>query len=166
MAMTYHPIPPNTQQRDVFPQPITALFFDPVSDTLWTGNNSGIVTAYYTAQGIRGVTFTVGGDLAVKRIIASDSNVRASGVSSNGVGAWAKGGANKWFLRCSLLFTRQCSVLIQVTGPRALSLRSPTIPQTDMYSFPAQPVRNCSLSIRKQDTWCAGHQRCRYTHTL
>lgn len=97
MSLTYHVIAPNTHQRDVFPQPITALSFDPVSDTLWAGNNSGIVTAYHTAQGIRGVTFPVGGDLAVKAIIASDSNVRASGVSSSGLGAWGKGGVNKWY---------------------------------------------------------------------
>ncbi|KAI0811211.1 PAB-dependent poly-A-specific ribonuclease subunit PAN2 [Irpex lacteus] len=99
MALTYHPIPPNTQQRDLFPQPITALAFDPVSDALWTGNNSGIVTSYYTAQGIRGVTFPVGGDLAVKSIVATDSLVRASGISSNGIGAWGKGGVNKWYFR-------------------------------------------------------------------
>ncbi|KAI0094078.1 PAB-dependent poly-A-specific ribonuclease subunit PAN2 [Irpex rosettiformis] len=99
MALTYHPISPNTQQRDLFPQPITALSFDPVSDTLWAGNNSGIIASYYTAQGIRGVTFPVGGDLAVKSIVATDSLVRASGVSSNGIGAWGKGGVNKWYLR-------------------------------------------------------------------
>ncbi|KAI0703544.1 PAB-dependent poly-A-specific ribonuclease subunit PAN2 [Cytidiella melzeri] len=99
MSSTYHPIPPNTHQRNVFPQPITALSFDPVSDTLWTGNNSGTITSYYTAQGIRGVTFPVGGDLAVKSIIASDSLVRATGVSSNGIGAWGKGGVNKWYYR-------------------------------------------------------------------
>lgn len=99
MALTYHTLPPNTHQRDVFPQPITALAFDPVSDTLWAGNNSGSITSYYTAQGIRGATFPVGGDLAVKRIVANDSNVRASGVSSEGIGAWGKGGINKWYFR-------------------------------------------------------------------
>lgn len=99
MALTYHPIPPNTQQRDLFPQPITALSFDPVSDVLWTGSNSGSITSYYTAQGIRGVTFPVGGNLAVNSIIATDSLVRASGVSSNGIGAWGKGGVNKWYFR-------------------------------------------------------------------
>lgn len=99
MAVTYHPIPLITHQRDIFPQPITALCFDPVSDTLWSGNNSGRITAYYSAQGNSGVTYPVGGDLAVKGIVAGDSLVRASGISSNGIGAWTKGGVNKWFFR-------------------------------------------------------------------
>lgn len=99
MASTYHAIPPITHQRDVFPQPLTALCFDPVSDTLWSGNNSGIVTAYYSARGMRGVSYRAGGDLAVKGIIAGDSLVRASAISSEGIGAWTKGGVNKWFYR-------------------------------------------------------------------
>ncbi len=99
MSSTYHLIPPITHERDIFPQPITSLCFDPISDTLWSGNNSGNVVAYYTAQGVRGVTFPVGGDLGIKNIIASDSNVRAAGIASNGVGAWSKGGVNKWFYR-------------------------------------------------------------------
>jgi PAB-dependent poly(A)-specific ribonuclease subunit 2 len=99
MSSTYHAIPPITHQHDIFPQPITALCFDPVSDTLWSGNNSGTVTAYYSARGIRGVNYRVGGDLAVKTIVASDSTVRAAGISSNGIGAWTKGGANKWYFR-------------------------------------------------------------------
>lgn len=99
MTSTYHPIPPITHQRDIFPQPVTSICFDPVSDTLWTGYNSGNVVAYYSAQGMRGVTFPVGGDLAVKNIIVNDSHVRAAGISSDGVGAWGKGGVNKWFYR-------------------------------------------------------------------
>ena len=99
MTSDYHPIPPITHQRDVFPQPITCISFDHVSDTLWTGNNSGSVVAYYSAQGMRGVMFPVGGNLAVKNIIASDSSVRAAGISSSGIGAWGKGGINKWFYR-------------------------------------------------------------------
>lgn len=99
MAATYHEIHPITHQQEIYPQPITALCFDPVSDTLWSGNNSGMVTAYYSAQGMRGVTYPIGGDLAVKGIIASDSTVRAAGISSNGIGAWTKGGVNKWFFR-------------------------------------------------------------------
>ena len=99
MTQTYHPIPPITHQQNIFPQPITALCFDPVSDAIWAGNNSGTVTAYYTAQGIRGVSYPVGGDLAIKTIVASDTTVRAAGISSNGIGAWTKGGANKWYFR-------------------------------------------------------------------
>ncbi|KAH9843028.1 ubiquitin carboxyl-terminal hydrolase-domain-containing protein [Rhodofomes roseus] len=105
MATTYRQTAPITYQRDVFPLPVTALAFDPVSDTLWTGLNSGIVTAYYTPQGMRGVTFPIGGGLAVKRIVASDSNVRAYGVASEGVGAWGKGGVNKWNHRANVSVT-------------------------------------------------------------
>ncbi|PSS06529.1 hypothetical protein PHLCEN_2v3677 [Hermanssonia centrifuga] len=105
MSSTYHLIPPITHERDIFPQPITSLCFDPISDTLWSGNNSGNVVAYYTAQGVRGVTFPVGGDLGIKNIIASDSNVRAAGIASNGVGAWSKGGVNKWFYRSTSAIT-------------------------------------------------------------
>ena len=99
MTSNYHPIPPITHQRDIFPQPVTSICFDPVSDTLWAGYNSGSVVAYYSAQGMRGVTFPVGGSLAVKNLIASDSTVRAAGIASNGIGAWGKGGMNKWFYR-------------------------------------------------------------------
>ena len=99
MASTYHIIPPITHQRDLYLQPITALCFDPVSDTLWSGNNSGIVAAYYSARGMRGVSYRVGGNLAVKGIIAGDSLVRGFGISSGGIGAWTKGGVNKWFYR-------------------------------------------------------------------
>jgi len=105
MATTYRQIAPITYQRDVFPQPVTALAFDPVSDTLWTGLNSGIVMAYYTPQGMRGVTFPIGGGLAVKRIAAGDSTVRAFGVASESVGAWGKGGVNKWNHRSNVSVT-------------------------------------------------------------
>ncbi|KAH8102953.1 PAB-dependent poly-A-specific ribonuclease subunit PAN2 [Cristinia sonorae] len=97
MSTTYHPLNPIRPSSDIYPQPVTALAFDPLSDTLWTGTNSGSIVARYSAQGIRGVSFPVGGDLAVRDIIATDSNVRAYGVSGNGIGAWGKGGVNKWF---------------------------------------------------------------------
>ncbi|TDL27635.1 hypothetical protein BD410DRAFT_782767 [Rickenella mellea] len=97
MSTTYRKTAPITSQRDIYPQPITALAFDPVSDTLWTGNNSGGVVAYSGVQGIRGVAFPVGGDLAVKKIIAGDQYVRALGAAGRGLGTWNKGGANKWY---------------------------------------------------------------------
>ena len=78
---------------------MTSLCFDTVSDTLWAGHNSGSVVAYFSAQGMRGVTFPVGGSLAVKNLIAGDAHVRAAGIGSDGVGAWSKGGVNKWFYR-------------------------------------------------------------------
>lgn len=99
MSAKYQSISPISYQRDVFPQPITALAFDPLSDTLWTGSNSGNVVAYYTAQGMRGVSFPVGGGLAVKDLTATDSNIRAFGVASEGIGAWGKGGVNHWYYR-------------------------------------------------------------------
>ena len=99
MSATYHVLTPLSSPTDIYPQPITALAFDPRSDTLWTGINSGSIIARYSAQGIRGVSFPVGGGLAVGGIIATESNVRAYGLAGNGIGAWGKGGVNKWFYR-------------------------------------------------------------------
>ena len=99
MSSTYRPIAPILTQRDLYPQPVTALSFDPVSDTLWTGNNTGSIAAYYGTQGARGVSFPVGGDLAVKKILATDSNVIACGVTGEGIGAWGKGGVNAWYIK-------------------------------------------------------------------
>ncbi|KAL5528994.1 hypothetical protein ACEPAG_4968 [Sanghuangporus baumii] len=99
MSTTYRPIAPIATQNGLYPQPITALAFDPVSDTLWTGNNVGSVVAYYGTQGTRGVQFPVGGDLAVKKIVAGDKYVRALGSTGRGVGQWSKGGANNWYHR-------------------------------------------------------------------
>ena len=99
MSTTYRPIAPIATQNGLYPQPITALAFDPVSDTLWTGNNIGSVVAYYGTQGTRGVQFPVGGELAVKKILAGDKYVRALGSAGRGVGQWSKGGANNWYHR-------------------------------------------------------------------
>lgn len=48
---------------------------------------------------MRGVSFPVGGNLAINKISAGDNYVRASGVASDGMGSWAKGGMNKWYYR-------------------------------------------------------------------
>ena len=80
-------------------QPITSLAFDPVSDILWTGSNSGAVVAYCTPQAIRGVSFPVGGGLPVQKVVAGDTYVRACGSAGQGVGSWTKGGVNKWYFR-------------------------------------------------------------------
>lgn len=77
--------------------PITALSFDPVSDTLWTGRSSGQVLARHSIQGIRGVQYTVDTHGPVIKIIAGETHVRALGGSGDGVGQWSKGGMNKWF---------------------------------------------------------------------
>ncbi|KAF8797918.1 hypothetical protein BYT27DRAFT_7246743 [Phlegmacium glaucopus] len=76
---------------------VTALSFDPVSDILWTGSDSGSVSACYGTQGVRGVSFRVGGNTAVKKIVAGDNYIRALGTTSAGFGSWSKGGMNKWF---------------------------------------------------------------------
>lgn len=107
----YRPIAPITHQRNISPQPLTALFFDPVSDTLWAGTNAGNAVAYYTPRGMRGVSFRVGGTLAVNNVLADENYVFASGVDSNGVGAWTKGGVNKWYHRCVSLRLRAMEVL-------------------------------------------------------
>lgn len=109
----YRPIAPITHQRDLFAQPVSALCFDPVSDTLWAGTNAGNAVAYYTPRGMRGVTFRVGGNLAVRNILADESSVFASGIDSKGVGAWSKGGVNKWYHRCVAhrLMDEACDIL-------------------------------------------------------
>lgn len=94
---TYRPIAPILTEHDYYGIPITALTFDTVSDTLWTGNNVGSVVAYYSTQGSRGVKFPVGGDHAVKKVISGDQYVRALGSAGHGVGSWSKGGVNKWY---------------------------------------------------------------------
>jgi PAB-dependent poly(A)-specific ribonuclease subunit 2 len=96
---SFRPLPSITHQRDVVGQPVTALAFDPVSDALWTGSNTGMIYSYYGAAGLRGVSFPVGGNLAVKKILVGEDFVRAYSVDSNGLGSWSKGGVNKWYFR-------------------------------------------------------------------
>ncbi|KAJ8093092.1 poly(A)-specific ribonuclease [Marasmius tenuissimus] len=79
-----------------FPQPVSALSFDPVSDTLWAGSGSGYVSAHHGTTGVRGVCFRAG-DHPVQKIVAGDNQVRAASVGGSGVGSWAKGGMNKWY---------------------------------------------------------------------
>jgi hypothetical protein len=96
-AQTYRPAVPIPSQHEAFAHVITALSFDPTSDTLWSGSNSGNVTAYYTPQGIRGVSFPVGGSLPVSKVVVDETQVRAQGAAGEGVGAWSKGGINRWY---------------------------------------------------------------------
>jgi PAB-dependent poly(A)-specific ribonuclease subunit 2 len=96
MSTTYRPAASLTHLQQ-YGQPVTAISFDPVSDILWAGSNIGNVVALYTPRGMRGVGFRVGGDLAVKKIIAGDQFVRAVGLASEGVGQWGKGGRNQWY---------------------------------------------------------------------
>ncbi|KAF8894503.1 ubiquitin carboxyl-terminal hydrolase-domain-containing protein [Infundibulicybe gibba] len=103
MSTSYRPIASISSQT--FPQPVTALAFDPVSDIIWTGSNTGSVTAYYGTRGARGVSFPVGGTLGVVKIVAGENYVRAVGVGDTGLGSWAKGGRNKWYHRASTAIT-------------------------------------------------------------
>jgi hypothetical protein len=97
--MAYRPLPSLAPAERSFPRAVTSLAFDPVSDILWTGNEDGVVTTYYTNRGLPGVSFPVCKDIPVTKIVAGDSQVNAFGAGSNGVGSWAKGGNNKWFYR-------------------------------------------------------------------
>ena len=97
MSTSYKPISPIALSG--FEVAVTALSFDPASDILWTGSNSGHVSACYGAQGVRGTSYQVGGNTAVKKIIAGDNYIRALGTVSTGLGSWSKGGMNKWYFR-------------------------------------------------------------------
>ncbi|KAJ7581374.1 ubiquitin carboxyl-terminal hydrolase-domain-containing protein [Mycena floridula] len=83
-------------------EPVTSLSFDPSSDVLWVGSNSGYVTSYCRPPDRpeigSGVSFRVGNH-AVQKIASGESFVRATTVSGDGIGSWAKGGMNKWFYR-------------------------------------------------------------------
>lgn len=99
MVLSYQAVQPITTLHDAGIQTVTALSFDPVSDSLWAGIDSGIVIALHTVQGLRGVSFPVGGGLAVKHVTVGDNYVRAFGLAGEGLGSWAKGGMNKWYFR-------------------------------------------------------------------
>lgn len=77
----------------------TALSFDPVSDILWAGINSGTVIAYLGAQGVRGPNIRVGSNLSVKKVIAGDNYVHAADNANGCMGSWTKGGVGKWVFR-------------------------------------------------------------------
>lgn len=79
-----------------FPQTISALSFDPVSDALWVGSSSGYISAHHSIQGLRGVCFKAG-KLPVLKVSADENSVKAASGGGDGVGSWAKGGMNKWF---------------------------------------------------------------------
>jgi PAB-dependent poly(A)-specific ribonuclease subunit 2 len=98
MSGSYATIAPISSSLNGFAQPITALSFDPVSDILWAGLESGIVAAYLGRQGVRGPSFRVGGRLSVKKIIAGDY-VHAADNGNEVLGSWTKGGVNKWHFR-------------------------------------------------------------------
>lgn len=100
-SSVYHQQAPFGAQM-AFPQPITSLSFDPISDTLWAGNTSGLVHAYHGSTRLRGVSYFVARGDPIKKIIASETVVHASASSS--IGSWAKGGINKWYHQLRAFF--------------------------------------------------------------
>ncbi|KAF5379932.1 hypothetical protein D9757_007171 [Collybiopsis confluens] len=86
-----------------YPQPISSLSFDPVSDALWVGSGNGYVSAHHSIQGLRGVCFKAG-DFPVIKLTADENSIRAASGggdgNGNGAGSWAKGGMNKWYHGC------------------------------------------------------------------
>jgi len=98
MSGSYATIAPISSSSNGFAQPITTLSFDPVSDILWAGLNSGVVVAYLGRQGVRGPCFRIG-NLSVKKMIAGDNHVHAADNANEILGSWTKGGVNKWHFR-------------------------------------------------------------------
>jgi PAB-dependent poly(A)-specific ribonuclease subunit 2 len=98
-TMSYNVVAPITQQRTHYPIPVSALAFDPVSDCLWASNTTGTLSAYHGHTRLRGVYFPAGDNHPVKKITAGDIQVRALPDSGTGLGAWSKGGVNKWYFR-------------------------------------------------------------------
>lgn len=98
MANTYAVVAPITYQRDTpYPSQISALCFDPVSDVLWGGNGHGQVAAYYRNR-TRGIAF-LAGESYVSGLSVSDQQLYAMTIAGQGLGAWGKGGVNKWYYR-------------------------------------------------------------------
>lgn len=106
MTSTYTLSTPLLHQRNVFPQPITALSFDPVADTLWAGTSTGSIVAYHSPTGMRGVCFPIdAAGMGVRKISAGETYVRAVGIAGEGIGQWSKGGVNKWHYRANAPIT-------------------------------------------------------------
>ena len=76
-------------------QAISSVAFDPVSDVLWSGTSLGSVTAHYPSNtpGVRFRATTKGHQ--VTKIATTEKDVKA--VTESGIGAWGKGGVNRWF---------------------------------------------------------------------
>lgn len=126
----YQPIQPISL---AFPQPVTALSFDPVSDILWAGTNSGHVISYCSPQGLRGVSYRAG-DLAVQKLCSGESYVRALCASANGLGSWAKGGMNKWFYKC--VPTASYTILWLTVSVSVPAVHSPPLARQPMLLTP------------------------------
>lgn len=168
---TYRPAVPITPQHDAFPQVITALSFDPVSDTLWAGANTGSVTAYYTPRGVRGVSFPVGGGLAVSKVVADETQVRACGAAAEGVGAWSRGGVNKWYYRCVGFPHSELSINARFSPPAAITTFSGTLSSSKTLavstSTPELVLLNTGTgSVTRQAPVPSIIQQLHFTHTF
>ncbi|KAI6151085.1 ubiquitin carboxyl-terminal hydrolase-domain-containing protein [Pisolithus tinctorius] len=139
----YQPLPPITTLHDAGIQAVTALSFDPVSDSVWAGVDSGVVVALHTVQGLRGVSFPVGGGLAVKQITVGDNYVRAFGFAGEGIGSWAKGGMNKWYFRPTSAFTAASP---STFTPNLLATASSTPELTLLNASTGSTVRQAPVS--------------------
>jgi PAB-dependent poly(A)-specific ribonuclease subunit 2 len=102
MANTYSVSIPITYQSQIYPCRISSVSFDPVSDVLWAGNELGQVCAYYRNR-MRGVAFPVG-EGYVSSLSTSDQQIYAMSITGQGLGAWSKGGVNKWHYRWLRVF--------------------------------------------------------------
>ncbi|EJU05749.1 hypothetical protein DACRYDRAFT_46547 [Dacryopinax primogenitus] len=94
---TYHTISP----LSLSPEPVSALAFDPFSDTLWSGSESGIISCYNGIEPSNVRYPLVSNPLppaGIKRILVTDREIRS--FSSAGVGGRSRGGISRWFYRC------------------------------------------------------------------
>ncbi|KAF8305548.1 PAB-dependent poly-A-specific ribonuclease subunit PAN2 [Clavulina sp. PMI_390] len=129
-AHLYH-AQPSFGARFPFPQPITSLSFDPVADTLWSGNAGGSVHAYHGSTRMRGVSYIVCRGEVIERVLASDNVVHAC--SRSNVGSWGKGGVNKWTHKPekpAVTFehhpTRPHTLVVALAAPEFLQINSAT----------------------------------------
>ncbi|KAI6007843.1 ubiquitin carboxyl-terminal hydrolase-domain-containing protein [Pisolithus marmoratus] len=143
MVLSYQPILPITTLHDAGIQTVTALSFDPVSDSIWAGVDSGVVIALHTVQGLRGVSFPVGGGLAVNQVTVGDNYVRAFGMAGEGIGSWAKGGMNKWYFRPTSSFTAASP---STFTPNLLAAASSTPELTMLNASTGSAVRQAPVS--------------------
>lgn len=125
MAQTYSITAPITFQQSTYPSQISALSFDSLSDVLWAGNGLGQVVAYYRNR-MRGVAFPVG-DNYISSLSISDSQIYAMTIAGQGLGAWGRGGVNKWHYRCGhslflfFFLYHSKSILFRTQGTTMLS---------------------------------------------
>jgi len=140
MANTYSITAPITYQQTTYPSQISALSFDPVSDVLWAGNGLGQVAAYYRNR-MRGVTFPVGENY-VSSLSVSDSQIYAMTIAGQGLGAWSRGGVNKWHHRYGSEIDIGIILIVRLDHKLLLCYR--VLPNEDIRSWQSQLMPSCS----------------------